>query len=83
LYGSTLIAILQRLVSLIISWDFDVLGKVTRKRGMFTEVVPPARDRQVVDICLRLIISKQRFNNSSDMSSTGVEKGRTGVDTVD
>jgi hypothetical protein len=70
LYASTLIAILLRLLSFNISWDFDVLGKVIRKRGMWT-VVPSARDPWVVDIhvCLTLITSKPRFTNPSDMIS--------------
>jgi hypothetical protein len=43
---------------------------------MFTVVVPSAGDRRVVDICLMLIISKQKFTNPSEMSSAGVEIGR-------
>jgi hypothetical protein len=31
-YASALIAMWQRLVSLNISWDLDILGKVRRKR---------------------------------------------------
>jgi hypothetical protein len=58
LYASTLILIWQRLVSLNISWDFDVLGKVIRKRGMFTLVVRSAGDRWLIDICLTQITSK-------------------------
>jgi hypothetical protein len=48
LYGSTLIAIWQRLLSLNISWDFDVLGKDIRKRGMLTAVVPSTGVRRVI-----------------------------------
>jgi hypothetical protein len=33
LYASTLIEIWHRLLSLSILWDFDVLGKIIRKRG--------------------------------------------------
>jgi hypothetical protein len=39
----------QRLVSWNISWDYDVLGKVIRKRGVLTMVVPSAGDRRVAD----------------------------------
>jgi hypothetical protein len=60
LYASTLIAIWQRLVSFIISWDFVVLGKVMRKRGRFTVDVPSAGDQREVDICLTLITLKAR-----------------------
>jgi hypothetical protein len=59
-----------------ISWDFDVLGKVIRKRGMFTVVVPSAGDQWVVHICSMLITSKPRFTNPCEMSSAGVETGR-------
>jgi hypothetical protein len=45
---------MARLVSLNISWDSDVRGKVIRKRGMFTVVVPSAGDRRVADICFTL-----------------------------
>jgi hypothetical protein len=76
LYASTLIEIWQRLVSWNISWDFDILGKVIRKTGMFTAVVPSVGDRQVVNICLMLITSKPRFTNPPDMSSAGTETGR-------
>jgi hypothetical protein len=76
LYTSTLIAVWQRLVSLNISWDFDILGKVIRKRGMFIVVVLSAGDQWVVDICLRLITSKPAFINPYEMSSAGVENGR-------
>jgi hypothetical protein len=44
LYASAQIAIWRRLISLNISWDFDILGKVIRKRGMVTVVVPSAGD---------------------------------------
>jgi hypothetical protein len=76
LYASTLIEIWQRLVSFNISWDSDVLGKVIRKRGMFTIVVPSVDDQRVVDICLMLITSKPRFTNPPEISSTGIETGR-------
>jgi hypothetical protein len=79
LYASTLIAIWQRLVSLNISQDFDILGKVIRKRGIFTLVVPSKCHRRVADICLTLITSKPRFTNPSEMSSAGVGIGRRRV----
>jgi hypothetical protein len=66
----------QRLFSLNISWDFDVLGKVVRKRGLFTLALPSAGDRRVVDICLTLITSKPRSTNQSEMFSAEVETGR-------
>jgi hypothetical protein len=43
-----------------ISWDFDVLGEVVRKRGIF---LPPAGDRRAIDIYLMLITSKAKFIN--------------------
>jgi hypothetical protein len=61
LYASTLSATWQRLVNLNISWDFDVLGKVIRKRGMFTVIVPYEGDGWVLDICSTVITSKSRF----------------------
>jgi hypothetical protein len=51
---------LQRLLSLNISWDFDDLGKVMRKRGRITVDVPSAGDRRIADICLTLIMSKPK-----------------------
>jgi hypothetical protein len=71
LYASTLIATWQRLISLNISWDFDVLCKVIRKRGMYTVAVPSAGDRRLVDFCLTLITSKARFTNQSEMYPAG------------
>jgi hypothetical protein len=59
-----------------ISWDFDVLGKVARKRGMPVVAVPSAGDRRVVDICLTLIISKTKFINPSEPITAGDEVGR-------
>jgi hypothetical protein len=76
LHASTLIAIWQRLLSWNISWDFDVLSKVIRKRGIFSVVVLSADDRRVVDTCLSLITSKSGFANTSEMSPAGVETGR-------
>jgi hypothetical protein len=73
-----LMAILPRLLSFSISWDFDVLGKVIRKREMCT-VVSSARDPWVVDICLTLITSKPRFTNPSEMFSAGAEAGRYSI----
>jgi hypothetical protein len=76
LYASTLIAAMQRFVSWNNSWDFHVLGKGIRKRGIFTVVVLSAGDRHVVDICLPLITSKPRFTHPAVMPSAGVVKGR-------
>jgi hypothetical protein len=76
LYASALIIVWQRHVSLSISWDFDVLGKVIKKRRMFTSSVSPTGGLQVVHICLTLIISKPRFANPSEMSSAGDDTGR-------
>jgi hypothetical protein len=59
-----------------ISWDFDVLGKVIRKRGRFTVYVPPASDLRVAEICLTLITPKPRSTNLSEMSSGGVVNGK-------
>jgi hypothetical protein len=70
------VATWQRLVSLNTSWDCDVLGKVIRKMGMFTVVVPSAGDQWVADICFTLTASKPRFINPSEMSSAGVVNGR-------
>jgi hypothetical protein len=61
---------------LIISWDFDVLGKVIRKKGVFTVLISSASDRRVVDICLMLITSKLMFTNPAEMSPAGDEIGR-------
>jgi hypothetical protein len=72
LYACALIAVWQRLVSLNISWDFDVLGKIMRKRERFTVDVPSAVDRRVAGICLMLITSKPRSSIPSEMSSAGV-----------
>jgi hypothetical protein len=49
----------RTLVSLNILWNSDVLGKVIKKRRMFTVAVASAGDRRVVDICLTLIKSNQ------------------------
>jgi hypothetical protein len=76
LYACALVEIWQRLFSLKISWDFDILGKVIRKRGMFIVVVSSAGDGWLVDICLTLITSKPRFTNPSEMSYAGAETGR-------
>jgi hypothetical protein len=81
LYASALIKIWQRIVNFNISWDSDVLGKVIRKRGIFT-VVPSVRDRRAVDICLTLITSNPRFTNPCEMFSTGAEAGRYRITVV-
>jgi hypothetical protein len=39
LYCSTLIEIWQRFGSLKISWDFAILGKVMRNKGMFMRTI--------------------------------------------
>jgi hypothetical protein len=70
LYASTLIAVW--LVSLNISWDFDNLGMVMRKRGSLVVDVPSAGDQQVADICLTLVTSKPRSTNPSEMFSVGM-----------
>jgi hypothetical protein len=75
LYASSLIAIWQRLVSSDICWNFDVLGKVMRKRGRFTVVVPSAEEPRLADICLTLITSKPRPTNPSEMFSAGAVNG--------
>jgi hypothetical protein len=48
LYASILIAMWQRLGRWKISWDFAVLGKVTRKRGRFIILDSSGGDRRVV-----------------------------------
>jgi hypothetical protein len=63
LYASTLIAVWLKLVSLYISCEFVVIGKVIRKRGRFTVVVPSEGDRRVVNLSLTLITSKLVFTN--------------------
>jgi hypothetical protein len=76
LYASTLIAIWQRVGGLNISWNFDVLGKVMRKRGRFTVDDPSAGDLRVADSCVALMTSKPRPTNPSEMSSAGLVNGR-------
>jgi hypothetical protein len=76
LYASTLVAIWQRLVSLNISWDFDVPGKVIMTRGIFTVVVPSAGDRLLIHISLALVTATLKFANPSEMSSAGAVTGR-------
>jgi hypothetical protein len=66
----------QRLGSLKIPWDFAVLGKVMRNRGMFMVVVPSGGEWQMAVICLTLITSKPRLTSPSDVSSAGVLRGR-------
>jgi hypothetical protein len=61
----------QRLDSLKRSWDFAVLGRVTKNRGKVMDV-EPSGDRQAVDICLMLITSKLKPTSPSAMSSTGM-----------
>jgi hypothetical protein len=52
------------------------LGKVSRKRGVFTVVVLSVGDRRVAEICLMLIISKPRFTSPSEIFSGGAVNGR-------
>jgi hypothetical protein len=59
-----------------ISWDFAVLGKVTKKRGRFIVLDSSGGDRRVVVICLTLTTSKPRLTSPSQMSSAGVFGGR-------
>jgi hypothetical protein len=67
---------LQRLGRLKISWDFDVLDKVTRKRGRFVVLDFSGGDRRVAVICLTLITSKPRLTSQSQISSAGVFCGK-------
>jgi hypothetical protein len=62
----------QRLGRRKISWDFVVLGKVTRNRGRFVVLGSSGDDRLVDLICLALTMSKLRFTSPSDMSSAWV-----------
>jgi hypothetical protein len=71
----------QRLGRRKISWDFAVLGKVTRKRGRFAILVPSGDDRCVVVICLTLTTLRPRFTSPFDMSSAGVFSGRWHITT--
>jgi hypothetical protein len=59
--------------------DFDILGKVMRKRGRYAVDVPSAGDQQVGDICLTLITSKPASTNPSEMSCAGVVNGRCSI----
>jgi hypothetical protein len=58
----------QRLGRRKISWDFGVLGKVTRKSGRVKTLVSSGGDRRVVVICVTLITSKPRLTSPSEMS---------------
>jgi hypothetical protein len=64
----------QRLDSLKRSWDFDVLGRVTRNRGKVMGL-EPLRDRRAGDICLTLMTSTSP-SSPSDMSCAGMLLGR-------
>jgi hypothetical protein len=75
-YASTLIATWQGLGSRKISWDFDVLGKVIRKRGRFKVFDTSGGDRRMVVIYLALITTKLRLTSPSNVSSAGVVCGR-------
>jgi hypothetical protein len=74
LYASTLMQMWQRLDSLKISWDFWVLGRVTRNRGKVTGFESSV-DRRAEDICLTLTTSKPRSTSPSDISFAGVLLG--------
>jgi hypothetical protein len=76
LYSSILIAMWQRLGRWNISWDFAVLGKVTRKSGREMTLDSSEGDRRMVVICLTLTTSKPRLTNLSEMSSAGVSFGK-------
>jgi hypothetical protein len=65
----------QRLDNLNRSWDFVVLGRVTRNKGRGRCVVP-SEDLRAVVICLTLITSKPKSTSPSAMSSAGVFIGR-------
>jgi hypothetical protein len=58
-----------------ISWDFAVLGRVTRNSGRLTGL-DPSGDRRVDDICLTLTTSNPRSTSPSEMSCAGVLLGR-------
>jgi hypothetical protein len=66
----------QRVLKRKISLDFAVLGKVMRNRERCLNRVPSDGDRQVVVICLSLIMSKPRSMSPSEMSWAGVFSGR-------
>jgi hypothetical protein len=59
-YSCALIEAWQRLGSLKISWEFAVLGKVTRNKGKFVLVVPSAQGRRADDIYLTLMTSNPK-----------------------
>jgi hypothetical protein len=65
----------QRAVKWKISWDFDILGKVMRYRGIFLDRVLSDGDQWVVDIWLTLMMSKPRSISPSEMSCAGVFRG--------
>jgi hypothetical protein len=66
----------QRLGRRKISWDFAVLGKVTRKRSRVITLDSSGSDRRVVVICLTLTTSKPRLANPSEIPSAGVPCGK-------
>jgi hypothetical protein len=70
-YASTLIAIWQRLVSLHVSWDLDVLGKVIRRGGYLLRLFL----LHVIDVWY----TSFWFTNPSEMSSAGAEPGRYSI----
>jgi hypothetical protein len=57
------------------SWDFAILGRVSRNRGKAMGM-EPSGGRRAVDICLMPITSKSRSTSPSAMSSAGVFMGR-------
>jgi hypothetical protein len=75
LYASTLMQMWQRVDSLKISWDFWVLGMVTRNK---TKIMgfESSVDRRAEDISLTLMTSKPRSTSPSDISFAEVLPGR-------
>jgi hypothetical protein len=59
-----LIPVWQRLGKRKITWDFAVLGKVTRNRGSFMIMDSSGGERRVAVICLTLTTSKPRLTSS-------------------
>jgi hypothetical protein len=59
----------QRLGRRKISWDFVVLGKVTRNGGRFMILDSSGGDRWVAVICFTLTTSKLRLTSPSEIPS--------------
>jgi hypothetical protein len=66
----------QRLGSRKISWNFAVLGKVIRIRGMFMAFDPSGMTDGWLSSALTLVTSNPRLTSPSDVSSAGVICGR-------